>query len=624
MSERYSKLFNLPENLYVEGSPVVISAGALLKDNMTDNILAQLKIKSISDLTIKAATVKIKMYDTKGTLIDGEKKYQYLDLNVSRNVEFGQQVPIILPDRSARSFSATVMEIIFADNSVWENEKEDWESIPKQELLMLEADVLEQYMLEFGDKCIYKLQEEKDLIICSCGTINKGGDVWCAGCCNNLDKIKNIDFKGLKERAEIARKDEILAEATEKMSDEWISSYRTAIELLESISGWKDADEKIEICKRKIEEKLERNTVLIKKTKKIASIVLPSVAGLVIIIVLMNTLIIPAIKYNSAKNLMSDGIYEEAICAFEAMGDYKDSKNKIDECKEAQIEKKYKKAINLMDKKKYYDAITTLKKLDGYKDSEKKIKKCNEAISEGKYKKATALMNEGDNEAAYVIFDELAGYKDSSEKATNIRIQQIKENCSVGSYIKFGKYEQDYNDKNGKEEIEWLVLDKKGGRVLVISKFGLDCKSYDTKEKDVTWETCTLREWLNNNFLNTAFTEEEKAFIPTITITADENPDHNTIPGNATADKIFLLSIKESRNYFSSNENGECKPTRYAYHNGAWRTDSGNCWWWLRTPGIKQKNAVVVHLNGSDYVDGIEVNYDDCVVRPAMWIDLNS
>lgn len=59
MSERYSKLFTLPPNLYSEGAPVVIAAGALLKDNETGKVLAQLKIQNISDKPIKAVTVKL-------------------------------------------------------------------------------------------------------------------------------------------------------------------------------------------------------------------------------------------------------------------------------------------------------------------------------------------------------------------------------------------------------------------------------------------------------------------------------------------------------------------------------------------------------------------------------------
>ena len=80
----------------------------------------------------------------------------------------------------------------------------------------------------------------------------------------------------------------------------------------------------------------------------------------------------------------------------------------------------------------------------------------------------------------------------------------------VGDIIKFGHYEQDGNTSNGKEEIEWQVLKVESDRVLMVSKYCLDCKKYNETYTDVTWETCTLRKWLNNDFKKAAFSTEEQ------------------------------------------------------------------------------------------------------------------
>ena len=96
MSERYSKLFTLPENLYTTGAPVVIAAGALLKDNQSGNVLAQLKLQNINSRRIKAATVQIFPMDTAGDAIDETATYQYLDLNAGRDEFFGQKTAIPL------------------------------------------------------------------------------------------------------------------------------------------------------------------------------------------------------------------------------------------------------------------------------------------------------------------------------------------------------------------------------------------------------------------------------------------------------------------------------------------------------------------------------------------------
>ena len=119
MSERYSKLFSLLENLYAAGSPVVIAAGALLKDNQTGKVIAQLKMRNISQKPIKAAKVSIHPLDTVGNPLGGKIEYQYLDLSAARDEDFGQKAPVALADASTRSFTTSVEEIVFADNSIW-------------------------------------------------------------------------------------------------------------------------------------------------------------------------------------------------------------------------------------------------------------------------------------------------------------------------------------------------------------------------------------------------------------------------------------------------------------------------------------------------------------------------
>lgn len=192
-----------------------------------------------------------------------------------------------------------------------------------------------------------------------------------------------------------------------------------------------------------------------------------------------------------------------------------------------------------------------------------------------------------------------------------------------GEYIKFGAYEQDNNTSNGKEDVEWLVLEVKDGKALVVSKYALDCKQYNTSGTDVTWETCTLRNWLNNDFINAAFSADEKSMIPTVTVSADKNLEYSTNPGNATQDQVFLLSITEAIKYFGSGSARKCKPTDYVIANGAY-VNNGDCLWWLRSPGNDQGAAADVDFFGSVNESGEYVNYDDCAVRPALWIDIRS
>ena len=348
------------------------------------------------------------------------------------------------------------------------------------------------------------------------------------------------------EKAEVARKDAILSEGKSKMTGEIISNYESAIKLFESISGWRDADEQIISCQRKIEEikaKQKEAKRIAKRNKKIAIITTPIVCAIIAFVIVLNTVIIPNVKYNNAIALMDAGNIVEA-----------------------------------------YEALVAL---DGYKDSTDK---------------------------ANSIYDK---YKDK------YKVEKLKV-AKAGDYVFFGAYEQDNNTSNGKEDVEWLVLEVKDGKALVVSKYALDCKQYNTSNTDVTWETCTLRKWLNNDFINAAFSSYEKAMIPTVTVSADKNPDYSTNPGNATQDQVFLLSITEANKYFNSNGARQCEPTDYTVANGTWESDSGFWCWWLRSPGYHQGRAAYVNGGGNVRESGDDVFLGNTAVRPALWINLDA
>ena len=177
--------------------------------------------------------------------------------------------------------------------------------------------------------------------------------------------------------------------------------------------------------------------------------------------------------------------------------------------------------------------------------------------------------------------------------------------------IKFGNYWQS-NDKN-KEAIKWKVLDIKNGKALLISKYALDCKPYNQNNCNITWEECTLRKWINSDFINNAFSEEEQQII---ILTKNDTRNSKT-----TEDKVFLLSIEEAQKYFKNDEERKCTPTPYAKLHNAWSSDDNFCYWWLRSPVGFQGGAASVYSDGGvDYV-GFSVGNDGSAVRVAMWVD---
>ena len=216
----------------------------------------------------------------------------------------------------------------------------------------------------------------------------------------------------------------------------------------------------------------------------------------------------------------------------------------------------------------------------------------------------------------------------------NLEFKSIR----TGDTISFGSYWQ--NSSEYKEPIEWRVLDVKNGKALLISKYALDCQPYNEEYKSVTWETCTLRRWLNSSFYNDAFSINEQPKISDVVVTADANSKFDTDPGNNTKDKIFLLSIDEVNKYFSSiktDQDGNwcivdrmCAPTQYAINQGVWASSrykvdgKAACYWWLRSPGGHSDRAARVCNYG--YVDsgGYGVDFSGGGVRPALWINLQS
>ena len=301
----------------------------------------------------------------------------------------------------------------------------------------------------------------------------------------------------------------------------------------------------------------------------------------------------------------------------------------------------YKNAVSLQEKATteadYLDAIAELKKIPGFQDTEARIRNCEMAIAEihdrerlekeDRARKATAKKKRITAIMGILMVLAVAAFF----VVTKVVIPKMKYANSnilkkVGNTVTFGSYEQDNNLLNGKEDIEWIVLANEDNRSLMISRYALDCQKYNMKYDSVTWETCSLRTWLNGSFLNTAFSMDEQKAILTTTVDNSKNQGNSnwsTNGGNNTSDQLFLLSYTEAGKHFESDSDRACKPTTYAEAKGADITDSGNCLWWLRSPGDFQGSVALVGSIGS-LGSNIRGDLDYVAVRPAFWIDLES
>ncbi len=187
----------------------------------------------------------------------------------------------------------------------------------------------------------------------------------------------------------------------------------------------------------------------------------------------------------------------------------------------------------------------------------------------------------------------------------------------TGGYVKFGSYPQ--NNGSPADPIEWLVLEVKGNEALLVSRYGLDCKPYNEKCADITWEDCDLRKWLNNDFLNKAFTAEEQSRIKLSELVNDNNLEYEISGGNDTQDRVFCLSLAETVDFFKNERKRKCLPTEYVRNQGVWlNSGNGCCNWWLRTPGDGEDRCLYVGSIGRCNLSGCLVSHGAHAVRPAL------
>jgi hypothetical protein len=164
--------------------------------------------------------------------------------------------------------------------------------------------------------------------------------------------------------------------------------------------------------------------------------------------------------------------------------------------------------------------------------------------------------------------------------------------------------------KAGEKEVTfgsytWRVLDVAENKALLITDDVVESRAYNSAYTSTTWEKCTLRQYLNGEFYN-KFSDTEKSAIIETTLANNNNTIYGTVGGNNIQDKVFLLSIDEADQYFTSaNER------------------SVGAWWWLRSPGLSDDLAANVYSDGSIIGFGYSVNNLDGGVRPALYINLN-
>ena len=494
------------------------------------------------------------------------------------------------------------------------------------------------------DKCVELARKEKlysDAMDAKALASNEEGFSAIAQELRKIPGYKDADEQAeqCELRAEECHKNVIYQAAVAQMCGKTVPAQEAAASQFEQIVGWKDADEKLALCRQTIaeleaeEERQRLEALREEKWRKIIKWVALGCLGAIVAALVWLYVLKSPMKYRRAVKLEEAGEYDAAIELFVDLRDYRDSRNRTLSCYQG---KHYQEAVDIMESGDYALARDAFETLGDYKDSAQQRKICDAAAKEEAYQNALAMLEEGKKTKAVELLKSLGDYKDSSELAASIFAQDIKA-AQEGDYVTLGAFEQDDDESNGKEPIEWQVLAQEEDKVLLISRYVLDYRennSWDDLGKD-TWPGSSLRRWLNETFLFEAFSEEEQALIQVTTVPAENDPKYAVQTewwapypdGEDTEDKLFIFSYSELNKYFAEDW-GKAPLTAYADHriNEVYgmeetvaRTGEEYCDWWVRLPGNSPGGTATT--DGQDGGAGIGI-YSG--VRPAMWVDVSA
>lgn len=319
MSERFIRLYELQNNLYSTGSPVIVSAGALLKDTQTNNIIVQLKFHSVCVTPIKALQVGIAAFDIAGKEIEGVDEYQYLDLNIQNGYEFGSNKAIVMPDVVTRSISVRNITAVLANGNI-QDVSMPMTALPKTTSLqsrLKDAELVKQYKLAVNDEAAYIPQETDNLWMCSCGEWNS--DNFCTRCrTKKSTPFSAYNVSTLTEKMTVRL-------ATEQAERE---EQQRLAEIERQRKEEKDRIAVEEAAKRKAAEAEERRKTA-KKVKIATAVFIPVFAVvLVFALWLYPDILKPSIAYQKAESLLESGETAYAAIAFGKIADYSDARER--------------------------------------------------------------------------------------------------------------------------------------------------------------------------------------------------------------------------------------------------------------------------------------------------------
>ena len=374
--------------------------------------------------------------------------------------------------------------------------------------------------------------------------------------------------------------------------------------------------------------------------------------------------------YQNALLLMEGHLYEEAAQELGRIPDYRDAAKLRTECEQkkeaARLDDIYEeadKAAANRNVRSQEKAIRLFGTIPGWRDADQRIEAARRAIDQIQaqervdrqeairradyeknvvekrpalnYRKAVRMIEADRPEEAYRLLHGL-DFLDSGELVYEIARERLSE-AEVGSTVQLGYYPQGSRASGEKDQVDWIVLDRDGSKLLLISKYALDCLPYESANEmqtESSWETCLLRHWLNDTFLTETFDGGETRILVRTELAENAREGGAHVSLESAADRVFLLSAAEAEQYFATMDQRQCLPTRYAIGRGAYQSSVGNtCFWWLRTtvdhteqtltgdPTENITRAALVGSSGGIVEIGHYMSNRQYAVRPVIWVD---
>ena len=229
-------------------------------------------------------------------------------------------------------------------------------------------------------------------------------------------------------------------------------------------------------------------------------------------------------------------------------------------------------------------------------------------------------------------------FKCKNNQCSTIQATEAKKQCEVGDILEFGSYP--YYEEGTEKPIEWQILEKyEDGTALILTRNVIDNISYNDRLEETSWETSSIRKWLNEYFYNKAFSLNEKKLIKETYLHEEGTKDRIFMLSREEAEKyftatpektLFLAPIKQEYPYYSKNQSRSAYPTPYAknkenkgkklYTNNY---TGGTCWWWLRSFNKDSRASFSCIYYGGE-MSFCLADSNSTGVRPALTISVKN